>query len=66
MTTLLQAAHFCKEPYSLHALLRVRAARNLPIMLLVREYEHILKRRLRVVGGSPDDPALQQMLDTFR
>ena len=46
--------------------LLVRASRNLPILLLSKEYERILKRRLRVVGGNPNDPALKTMMDTFR
>ena len=46
--------------------LMVRASRNLPIVLLAKEYERILKRRLRVVGGLPDDPALHAMLENFR
>ena len=46
--------------------LMVRAARNLPIRLLAKEYERILKRRLRVVGGSPNDKGLRTMLQQFR
>ena len=46
--------------------LLVRASRNLPIILLSKEYERILRRRLRVVGGNPQDPALNAMMDTFR
>lgn len=46
--------------------LLVRASRNLPILLLSKEYERILKRRLRVVGGNQNDPALSRMMDTFR
>ena len=46
--------------------LMVRASRNLPIKLLAGEYERILRRRLAVVGGSPDDPALAKMVAKFR
>ena len=46
--------------------LMVRASRNLPIKLLAGEYERILRRRLSVVGGSPDDPALAKMVAKFR
>ena len=46
--------------------LMVRAARNLPIRLLAKEYERILKRRLRVVGGSPNEKGLHTMLQHFR
>ena len=46
--------------------LMVRASRNLPIKLLAGEYERILRRRLAVVGGSPDDPALAKMVSKFR
>lgn len=46
--------------------LMVRASRNLPIRLLAGEYERILRRRLAVVGGSPDDAALAQMVTCFR
>lgn len=46
--------------------LMVRASRNLPIKLLAGEYERILRRRLAVVGGSPDDDALAQMVTCFR
>ena len=46
--------------------LMVRASRNLPIKLLAGEYERILRRRLAVVGGSPDDPALGKMIKKFR
>ena len=44
----------------------VRASRNLPLILMKGEYERILRRRLAVVGGSPDDGALQEMLSSFR
>lgn len=44
----------------------VRASRSLPLRLMAAEYEHILKRRLKRVGGSPDDPALKQLLEQFR
>ena len=44
----------------------VRASRNLPLALMKGEYERILRRRLAVVGGSPDDGALQEMLSSFR
>lgn len=55
-----------RDSRDINMALMVRASRNLPIMLLAKEYERILKRRLRVVGGLPDDPALHTMLDTFR
>ena len=45
---------------------QVRASRNLPLGLMMAEYERILKRRLRAVGGSPDDPALHEMLQAFK
>jgi hypothetical protein len=45
---------------------QVRASRGLPLRLMAAEYERILKRRLRIVGGSPDDPALGQLLAVFR
>ncbi|KAK9816223.1 hypothetical protein WJX74_001914 [Apatococcus lobatus] len=46
--------------------LMVRAARNLPIPILAKEYERILKRRLQIVGGSPNDAALSSMLECFK
>lgn len=46
--------------------LMVRASRNLPIKLLAGEYERILRRRLAVVGGSPNDTALAEMVRKFR
>lgn len=49
-----------------HLQLQVRASRGLPLRLMAAEYERILKRRLRIVGGSPDDPALGQLLAVFR
>ena len=45
---------------------QVRASRNLPLRLMMGEYERILKRRLKVVGGSENDPALHHMLQGFR
>ena len=45
---------------------QVRASRGLPLRLMAAEYERILRRRLRIVGGSPDDPALGQLLAVFR
>ena len=45
---------------------QVRASRGLPLRLMAVEYERILKRRLRIVGGSPNGPALGQLLDVFR
>lgn len=45
--------------------LMVRASRNLPIILLTNEYKRILERRLQVVGGSKEDPALRTMLERF-
>lgn len=46
--------------------LMVRASRNLPIKLLAKEYERILRRRIVKVGGSQTDVALAQMLNTFK
>lgn len=46
--------------------LMVRAARNLPIPILAKEYERILKRRLQIVGGSANDAALHSMLECFK
>lgn len=46
--------------------MQVRASRSLPLRLMAAEYEHILKRRLKRVGGSPDDPALTQLLEHFK
>lgn len=46
--------------------LMVRASRNLPIKLLAKEYERILRRRIVKVGGSVTDIALAQMLNTFK
>ena len=48
------------------AMTQVRAARNLPIKLLAEEYERILRRRLKRVGGSPEDGALAEMVASFR
>lgn len=47
---------------NLDMVVSVRADRALPCSLLVREYEAILRRRLATVGGSPEDPALKQMM----
>ena len=44
---------------------QVRAARNLPIKMLAGEYNRILTRRLKSVGGSPTDPGLRDMLLNF-
>ena len=46
--------------------LMVRASRNLPIKLLSKEYERILRRRLQRVGGLQNDAALAQMLASFK
>lgn len=43
----------------------VRASRNLPLKMMMGEYERILRRRLNSVGGSPNDPALPDMLAAF-
>lgn len=45
---------------------QVRASRGLPLRLMAAEYERILKRRLKKVGGSQDDPALGQLLAVFK
>lgn len=50
----------------LKSIVQVRASRSLPLRLMAAEYEHILKRRLKRVGGSPDDPALTQLLEQFK
>ena len=55
-----------RDSQDIEMALMVRASRNLPILLLAKEYERILRRRLRVVGGLPSDPALHTMLNTFR
>ena len=62
----LALTHGIRDSGDIEMSLMVRAARNLPIRLLAKEYERILKRRLRVVGGSPNDPALRAMLQHFR
>lgn len=59
-------ARSLRDASDIEMCLVVRAARNLPIRLLAREYERILRRRLRVVGGSPDDPALAAMIGNLR
>lgn len=40
----------------------VRASRNIPVDKLNQEYEKILERRICKVGGTPQDPALREML----
>lgn len=45
--------------------LYVRPARDLPLLMLRAEHGRILRRRMRAVGGSPDDPALQTLLSCF-
>lgn len=54
------------EIHDFETALEVRAARNLPVVLLSREYRRILQRRLIMVGGSPQDPALLDLLAAFR
>lgn len=46
--------------------LLVRASRDLPISLMAKEYEGILRRRLAAVGGSQNDPALKQIIANFK
>lgn len=63
-----QHAQFCKSLRSTDDIdmsLMVRASRNLPIKLLAKEYERILKRRIQKVGGSQTDTALALMLKSF-
>lgn len=63
-----QHAQFCKSLRSTDDIdmsLMVRASRNLPIKLLAKEYERILKRRIQKVGGSQTDKALTLMLNSF-
>ena len=63
-----QHAQFCKSLRSTDDIdmsLMVRASRNLPIKLLAKEYERILKRRIQKVGGSQTDTALTLMLNSF-
>ncbi len=63
-----QHAQFCKSLRSsgdIDMSLMVRAARNLPIKLLAKEYERILRRRIQKVGGSQSDKALAQMIQSF-
>lgn len=45
--------------------LTVRPARDIPLALLRSEYRRILKNRMQAVGGSPDDPSLQELLRFF-
>jgi hypothetical protein len=45
--------------------LMVRLKRNLSLSLL-RGYEHMLRRRLRRVGGTPQDPGVSQLMQAFR
>lgn len=64
----LQQAQFCKSLRSsddIDMSLMVRAARNLPIKLLAKEYERILRRRIQRVGGSQADKALAEMIRSF-
>lgn len=63
-----QQAQFCRKLRSsddIDMSLMVRAARNLPIKLLAKEYERILRRRIQKVGGSQTDTALAQMIKSF-
>lgn len=63
-----QHAQFCKSLRSSEDIdmsLMVRAARNLPIKLLAKEYERILRRRIQKVGGSQTDKALALMIKSF-
>ena len=63
-----QNAQFCKSLRSSEDIdmsLMVRAARNLPIKLLAKEYERILRRRITKVGGSQTDAALDKMIKSF-
>lgn len=43
----------------------VRPARDLPLMLLRNEYSRILRKRLKMVGGSTEDAALHTLLSYF-
>lgn len=45
--------------------LYVRPARDLPLLMLRAEHGRVLRRRMRAVGGSPDDPALRALLSCF-
>ena len=63
-----QHVQFCKNLRSSEDIdmsLMVRASRNLPIKLLAKEYERILRRRIQKVGGSQTDRALVQMMKSF-
>lgn len=44
----------------------VRIARNIPVPLMRAEYHRILSRRIRQVGGDPDDAALATVVSHFR
>lgn len=64
-----QHVSFCKGLRSsddIDMSLMVRASRNLPIKLLAKEYERILRRRIVKVGGSQTDEALVNLLHTFK
>lgn len=45
--------------------LAVRPARDLPLHIMATEYQRILSKRLRAVGGDPQDAALGALLQYF-
>lgn len=55
-----------KQSADVNLTLIVKVSRNLPLGMMTREYERILKRRLKAAGADPNDPALCAVLDAFR
>mmetsp|Transcript_33797 Transcript_33797/g.84752 ORF Transcript_33797/g.84752 Transcript_33797/m.84752 type:complete len:349 (-) Transcript_33797:44-1090(-) len=50
----------------IHMSLLVRTNHVLPIGVMAREYERILRKRITLVGGDRQDPHLNTMLDCFK
>lgn len=45
--------------------LTVRPSRDLPLVLMASEYKRILRKRMKVLGGNPNDEALTTLLQYF-
>jgi Chalcone isomerase like len=62
------AKDFCKsigEDNAVEMSLCVRPARDIPLGILRSEYQRILKKRLKSLGGDPEDPSLSKMMKYF-
>lgn len=58
-------SHLRSSP-DIHMSLLVRTNHVLPIGVMAREYERILRKRIAIVGGDRQDPHLNSMLECFK